>query len=120
MQRESLIQNPNERHQIELLAHSIGNAFEEMSQATAAVAPLFRNVSIGNHPGEFRLTERLFRPLPQQQGGQQAGGQGQPRQASPSMINMPSGANSGLQNVGQILSGVTDANTQAQHSIIFQ
>ena len=71
-----MITNPNERHQVELLAHAIGRSLDEVNQATAPVVSLFQNVHLGNNPGEFRLTERNVQPGAQPQ-GQQVGPQGQ-------------------------------------------
>ncbi len=65
MQRESLIVNPNERHQVELLAHSLALAFEELVQATTPLYPLMRNLRMGNRPGEYSLSGN------QSQGSQQ-------------------------------------------------
>ena len=68
-----MITNPNERHQVELLAHAVGHALDEVAQATTPVVHLFRNVQVGTSPGDVRITDRNARPgqQQQQQGGPQ-------------------------------------------------
>lgn len=99
MQRESLITNANERHQVELLAHSVGMALEELAAATTPILSLMQNVHLGNNPGEVSLTDRSSRSL--SQGTQQT---------------IPQASGPSLANVNQILSGFL--NPQTQQSII--
>jgi len=99
MQRESLITNANERHQVELLAHSVGMALEELSSATTPILSLMQNVHLGNLPGEVSLSDRRSQNQGQEQTNPQASG--------------PS-----LQNVNQILSGFLNPQPQNQQGII--
>ncbi len=100
MQRESLMTNSNERHQVQLLAQAVGRAMEELSAATTPVLPLLRNVTMGNNPGEVRIN-----PQGQQaQGGQQQEAQGQGVRVPSNLQPNP------LQNISQILGGQQPSN----------
>jgi len=101
MQRESLMANSNERHQVQLLAQAVGRAMEELAAATTPVLPLLRNVTMGNNPGEVRLNP--------QQGGQQ-GQQGQGIRVPSNLQPNP------LQNISQILGGGLGQQQQQQPS----
>ena len=70
LQRESQMTNSQDRQQAQLLANEIGKALNEIVLATIPVVNLFRNVIIGEHPGEFRLpipNINLHQQLHQQQ-----------------------------------------------------
>jgi DNA-binding ferritin-like protein (Dps family) len=58
LQRESQMTNSIDRQQTQALANEIGKAMEEITTATQSVAGLFRNLQIGNNPGEFRVFDR--------------------------------------------------------------
>jgi len=45
------------------MANQVGNALEEMNMATAPIVNLLRLMTMGPNPGDFRLNERIFRPL---------------------------------------------------------
>lgn len=111
LQRESLITNPNERHQVELLAHAVGHALDEVAQATAPVVHLFRNVQVGTSPGDFRLTDRNAPRTGQQQ-------QGAPQPFTmPQMQGLQSG---GTLNIARVFGGLNPQfQQQQQQSITF-
>lgn len=64
--RESLINNPQDRVQLEHLSHEIGTFFEEMILATRPLVNLLKNLHLGDYVGNYRLVdydmvgERMF------------------------------------------------------------
>jgi len=44
------------------LASNIGRALEEVSRTTGSVAHFYRDVSLGNVPGNFRVESNRFSP----------------------------------------------------------
>mgnify|MGYP007031653812 CR=1 FL=1 len=111
MQRESLITNPQERAQLENLARNMGMALEELAMATTPVYPLLRNLEIGSSPGEFRLTDRVYRPVNPQQQQQQppnpsSNNTRPPFQRPQPTMSQPNLIPSNLQNIGSILQGM--------------
>jgi hypothetical protein len=103
LQRESLITNPQERTQLEALAHSVGAALEELSLATNPVIPLFRNVQIGSSPGEFRMNDRVYRPVSSQPNPNVNSQGTRSTQDAQSTISNQNLFPSNLQNLGAIL-----------------
>lgn len=70
--------------------------------------PLFRNLEIGNSPGEFRMNDRIYRPVSQQtstQPTQNSHATNQNRNQGPSLLNQ------NLQNVNNTLPQSSNLNS---------
>lgn len=57
LQRESQMTSPQDRLQTQMLANQIGKALNEISLATTPVVDLFKNLTIGERPGEYIITQ---------------------------------------------------------------
>lgn len=87
LQRESQMTNPQDRYQTQYLANEVGKALSEIVLATIPVMDSFRNLTMGERPGEFRLPIPINRVqhIHQNVGHQQQGQQQQQQQVQGSM-----------------------------------
>ena len=67
MQRESLLTSAAERQLTEQMAKNIGNALEDISRATGAVAHFYKSLQMGNSGSDATLNVRsnlsTFQPI---------------------------------------------------------
>ncbi|OMJ76817.1 hypothetical protein SteCoe_23753 [Stentor coeruleus] len=55
MQRESLIQDPNERQLLQILGQRVGLAMQELTLSTGPAMQILQQIQIGPQPGQFQM-----------------------------------------------------------------
>ena len=55
--RETLIDNRQDRAQLQNFAHEMGHFLEELALATRPLVSLLKNLQLGDHPGNYRLVD---------------------------------------------------------------
>lgn len=89
MQRESLIQDPNERQLLQILGQRVGLAMQELTLSTGPVMQILQQIQIGPQPGQFQMRIGNYPVSPEVRQDSQAGNLSPPPPNVPPPSNLP-------------------------------